>query len=151
TASTTRGFSYNNGRWTSIDFPGASDTEVYGVNSNGAIVGVYDAAQPINHGFLLQTGQYQDIPNPFGTQTNAFAINDVGSITGIGYNDPSAGPFTSFILSRKTFSAFQFPGSLVSQLSSINNGNDLAGNFADPDGSIWGMVTVNGIPYQVVN
>lgn len=151
TASTTRGFSYSKGRWTSIDFPGASDTEVYGVNSNGAIVGVYDAAQPITHGFVLQMGKYQDIPNPFGTQTNAFAINDIGSITGIGYTDPDvfAAPATSFILSQKMFFPFQFPGSIASQLSSINNGNDLGGTFIDPDGSFWGMVTVNGIPYQV--
>jgi hypothetical protein len=144
------GFSYNAGAWTQIDFPGASDTEVFGVNSSGAMVGTYDGYQPITHGFLLQNGRYQDIANPFGTQTNLFAINDAGSITGFGVTDPSAGPFTSFILSRGTFSPFQFPGSVFSRLSSINNGNDLAGRFVDPDGNHWGMVTVNGFPYQVL-
>jgi hypothetical protein len=116
----------------------------------GAIVGTYDGTQPVTHGFLLQNGQYQDIANPFGTQTEAFAINDLGSITGLGFTDPFAGPFTSFILSQGTFSPFQFPGSVFSRLSSINNGNDLAGRFIDPDGSSWGMVTVNGFPYQVL-
>jgi probable HAF family extracellular repeat protein len=146
------GFSYTDGAWKQIDFPGShADTEVTGVNSAGAIVGIYDLSQPVERAFLLQTGQYQDIANPFGPQTNAFAINDAGSITGIGYTDPypSAGPFTPFILSRKTFSPFQFPGSVTTRLSSINNGNDLAGSFRDPDGTRSGMVTVNGSPYQV--
>ena len=151
TGSTTRGFSYSKGHWTSIDFPGASDTEVYGINSSGALVGIYDGLQPITHAFLFQNGKYQDIPNPFGTQTNAFAINDVGSITGLGYTnpDPFVAPLTSFILSSKSFTTFQFPGSILSQLSTINNGNDLGGIFIDPDGELWGLVTVNGIPYQV--
>jgi hypothetical protein len=149
TSSTSRGFSYTKGQWTPIDFPGAADTEVYGVNSSGAMVGLYDATQPVTHAFIVQNGQYRDLPNPFGTQTNAFAINDLGSITGLGYTDPSAGPFTPFILSRGMFSPFQFPGSVLSQLSSINNANDLAGVFIDPDGTFWGMVTVNGVPYQV--
>jgi probable HAF family extracellular repeat protein len=145
------GFSYTGGTWKQIDFPGShADTEVTGVNSAGAIVGIFDLSQPVEHAFLLQTGQYQDIANPFGPQTNAFAINDAGSITGIGYTDPyPKGPFTPFILSGKTFSPFQFPGSVTARLSSINDGNDLAGSFRDPDGTRSGMVTVNGSPYQV--
>lgn len=151
TSTTSHGFSYKNGQWTSLDFPGASDTEVYGVNSSGAMVGIYDAFAPVTHAFLFQNGQYQDIANPFGTQTVAFAINDPGSITGVGYTDPALGPLTTFILSKKTFSQFQFPGSLFSQLSSINNGGDLAGFFVDPDGFSGAMVTVNGVPYLVIN
>lgn len=148
-ANLTHGFSYAKGKWSQLDFPGASDTEVYGINSSGVMVGVYDGAQPITHGFLLQNGKYQDIPNPFGAQTNAFAINDPGLITGVGYTDSAVGPFASFILSKEGFSAFEFPGSVFSNLQSINNGGDLAGYFEDPDGSFWGMVTVNGVPYQV--
>jgi probable HAF family extracellular repeat protein len=144
----THGFSYQRGQWRQIDFPGASDTEAYGVNAAGDIVGVYDGSQPTTHAFLLQNGQYQRIDTPFGTQAEAFAINNPGSITGLGYTDPN-GAATSFVLSHNTFSSFQFPGSIFSELSSINNSNDLAGFFLDPDGSYWGMVTVFGHPYQV--
>ena len=113
------------------------------------MVGIYDASQPVTHAFLLQNGKYQDIANPFATQTNAFAINDVGSITGLSYTDGNLGPFTSFILSKKAFSPFQFPGAVLTQLSTINNGNDLGGVFQDPSGDVEGMVTVNSIPYEV--
>jgi probable HAF family extracellular repeat protein len=145
----THGFSYRAGQWRQIDFPGASDTEAYGINAEGDIVGVYDGYQPVTHAFLLRNGQYHRIDTPFGTQANAFAINDGGSIAGLGYTDPYVGPFTSFVLSRNSFSSFQFPGSIFSELLSINDSNDLAGIFVDPDGATWGMVTVSGNPYQV--
>jgi len=145
----THGFSYRSGQWRQIDFPGASDTEAYGINAEGGIVGVYDGYQPITHAFLLRNGQYQRIDTPFGTQAEAFATNDLRAITGLGYTDPYFGPFTSFVLSHNSFSSFQFLGSILSQLSSINNSNDVAGVFADPDGEFWGMVTVSGNPYQV--
>ena len=168
------GFSYNKGRWTQIDFPGSSDTEVYGVNSAGKIVGTYDGFEAVTHAFVLQNRQYQRIDTPFGTQGEAFAINDPGSITGVGYTDPFTGhftltlleqmqyllladtesfftgPFTPFIQSRYSFSPFQFPGSILTQAYSINNSNDLAGIFFQPDGATEdGMVTVYGFPYQI--
>jgi hypothetical protein len=82
-------------------------------------------------------------------QANAFAINNLGSIAGVGYTDPFNGPFTAFIDSHGSFSRFQFPGSIYTQLQSINNFNDLAGAFVDPDGTASGMATVYGHPYQV--
>ena len=142
------GFSYQRGQWSQIDFPGASDTEVWGINASGDIVGVYDGTQPVTHAFFLRNGQYQRIDTPFGTQAEAFAINDPGSITGLGYTDPF-GPATSFILSHNSLSPFQFPGSIFTSLASINNSNDVAGYFVDPDGISWGMVTVFGSPYVV--
>ncbi|HEY7002435.1 MAG TPA: hypothetical protein VH330_11915 [Candidatus Udaeobacter sp.] len=142
------GFSYRRGQWRQIDFPGASDTEAYGINAAGDIVGVYDGFQPVTHGFVLRNGQYQRIDTPFGTQSETFGINDLGSITGLGYTDPN-GASTSFVLSHNRFSTFQFPGSIFTELFSINDSNDLAGFFEDPDGTYWGMVTVFGNPYQV--
>lgn len=127
------GFSYRHGVWTQLDFPGSFDTEVYGVNAAGNIVGVYDGTQPITHAFSLRNSQYQRIDTPFGTQSEAFAINNIGSITGIGYTDPFNGPFTPFIDTRNGFSTFEFPGSLLTGLQSINNRGDLAGNFLDPE------------------
>lgn len=143
------GFSYRDGAWTQLDFPGSSDTEVFGVNAAGTIVGTYDGYQPVTHAFLLQNGRYSRIDTPFGAQANAFAINDLGSITGVAYTDPFNGPFTAFIDSHGSLSPFQFPDSVYTQLQSINTLNDLAGTFADPDGTAWGMVTVYGHPYQV--
>ena len=145
----THGFSYQRGQWRQIDFPSASDTEAFGINAAGDIVGSYDLYQPVTHAFLLRNGQYQRIDTPFGTQAEAYGINDLGSIVGIGFTDPYFGPFTSFVLSHNSFSPFQIPGSILTLLTSINNSNDVAGIFDDPDGSVLGMVTVLGNPYWV--
>jgi hypothetical protein len=38
---------------------------------------------------------------------------------------------------------------LLTLPSSLNDRNDLADIFFDPDGIVWGMVTVNGYPQRV--
>jgi uncharacterized membrane protein len=143
------GFSYAHGTWRQIDFPGSSDTEAYGVNAAGDIVGVYDTFQPVTHAFLLTKGIFQRIDTPYGIQSAAYGINDLGIITGYGWSDPFAGPYTGFTVRNNDFTPFNFPGAQFTNPQSINNANDLAGSFIDPNGSGWGMVTVNGYPYQV--
>lgn len=142
------GFWYFNGRRRQIDFPGAADTIAYGINSRGDIVGSYDNLQPITHAFVLRGGSYQRIDTPFGAQSVVNDINDFGVAAGYGYDDPS-GPAAGFRLSRGRFDQFDFPGALATLPNSINNANDLAGVFADPDGTEWGMITVRGKPHQI--
>jgi probable HAF family extracellular repeat protein len=142
------GFSYQNGERQPIDFPGAFDTAALGINSRGDIVGSYDNLQPTVHAFILRGGKYQRIDTPYGMQADAYGINDREVITGSGYDDPS-GSALGFRLWRGRYSPFAFPGALATSPLSINNANDLAGLFVDPDGSLWGMVTVYGYPYQV--
>jgi hypothetical protein len=45
------------GTFTTIDFPGATFTNVTGINPGGDIVGGYDSADGVGHGFLLSKGQ----------------------------------------------------------------------------------------------
>jgi probable HAF family extracellular repeat protein len=47
-----RGFLYSDGRYTTIDPPGATWTEAYGVNAQGEIVGTYIGANGTVYGFL---------------------------------------------------------------------------------------------------
>jgi hypothetical protein len=42
--------------FTSFDFPGATSTLAWGINSAGQIVGIYRNADAIAHGFLAQPG-----------------------------------------------------------------------------------------------
>ena len=46
------GFLLSRGHFTTIDFPGATDTNAFAINARGDIVGVYDDATGL-HGFLL--------------------------------------------------------------------------------------------------
>jgi hypothetical protein len=47
-------FSMAGTNFTSFDFPGATSTLAWGINSAGQIVGIYRDADAIPHGFLAQ-------------------------------------------------------------------------------------------------
>ena len=58
--------------YTTIDVPGSTETEAYGINAHGQIVGLYDAGDT-THGFLLSNGSYTtlDVDVPGATDTEA--------------------------------------------------------------------------------
>ena len=45
------GFVLNNGVYTTVNVPGAVDTQINSINAKGEIVGIYDGADGISHGF----------------------------------------------------------------------------------------------------
>jgi hypothetical protein len=73
--------------FTSIDFPDAADTEAWGINSRGEIVGGYCFAHcdPFriieHHGFELRGGLFTSIDSP-ELFTRPFAITPRGDIVG---------------------------------------------------------------------
>ena len=66
---------------TEFDYPGATNTQAYGVNASGAVVGWYALAGS-NHGFLMQAGNFSPIDIPGAIWTQAFGINSTGTIVG---------------------------------------------------------------------
>src|SRR5690348_1876770 len=68
--STAQGFLLDNGSYTRLDVPGATNTFAYGINVSGQVVGSYDG-----HGFLLDNGSFTTLDVPGATQTFASGIN----------------------------------------------------------------------------
>ena len=83
----------------SIDAPGATLTDVNGINDSGAIVGNY-VAGGITHGFLLNGGLYTALDVPGAVATTAWDINDSGQIAG---SFTAGGTTHGFLLSGGTF------------------------------------------------
>lgn len=73
-----------------FDYPGATNTQAYGVNAYGDVVGWY-AGPDAQHGFLLRNGQFTSIDVAGASQTHALGINSVGSGTIVGYYRNAAG------------------------------------------------------------
>ena len=69
-------------RFTLIDYPGASNTQAWGINSRGDIVGYYVGADNNNHGFLLNGGHYTTIDYPGAAVTLVNGINPQGDVVG---------------------------------------------------------------------
>jgi uncharacterized membrane protein len=119
-----------------IDVPGASNTQAFGINSHGDIVGAYSVLG-VGHGYLLSGGVVTTIDFPGADGTNARGINSRGDIVG-GYSD-AAGVFHGFLLSGGVFTTIDFPGADTSSacravpgtnLLGINLHGDIVGNYS---------------------
>jgi uncharacterized membrane protein len=110
------------GTYTQIDFPGASQTECFGVDSAGDIVGEYYDAAGL-HGFLLSAGTYTTIDyNGYDTALNG--INDTGQVVG-----ESIAGFV-YDLQTQIFTTISYPGShQATDPVAINNAGTIAGDY----------------------
>jgi hypothetical protein len=71
----------------SIEFPGALDTLILGLNNEGTVVGKYISAQEQGHGFIYSAGVYKTIDDPDGVgNTLVNGINNLGTVVGF-YTD----------------------------------------------------------------
>ena len=71
--------SYN---YIQIDYPGAKDTYVYGMNDQGQVVGYYDTAGGLISGFLWSSGVFRQLDYPQSLSTYVFGISNDGTIAG---------------------------------------------------------------------
>ncbi len=83
------------GAFTQIDVPNSKQTEVFGINNGGDIVGRFLDASGKNHGFLRRGTTFTTIDYA-GPNTFAFGINNKGTIVGWSFDDPMNGPFIGF-------------------------------------------------------
>ena len=100
---------------TLIDYPEASGTWAWGINSRGDIVGYYTGADKNNHGFLLNGGHYTAIDYPGAAITIVHGINPQGDVVGE-FGATAASPTAAGAVSTRlsTFPARLQPRSLAS-------------------------------------
>jgi probable HAF family extracellular repeat protein len=98
-------------KFTTIDVPAAfgSQTEPYGINPQGDIVGYYSDSSGNTHGFLLSRGKFTTIDVPGALlYTEPYGINPQGDI--VGYCSDSSGNTHGFLLRNGQFTTFDVPG-----------------------------------------
>jgi uncharacterized membrane protein len=71
---------FSNGQFRNIDFPGATETEAWDINSTGIVAGWYFLGGT-DYGFALFKGKYLSFSYP-GAATFAAGINSAGQIVG---------------------------------------------------------------------
>jgi hypothetical protein len=161
TASTTSpGFLYAAGAFTTVSPPMAAATNAQGVDQHGRVVGFFSTAaqlagpviagNPEQHGFLFDSasGSYTMLPDPM--QPNLFlsqylAINDTGRAAG--YWQDMAGSQHGFIydIASMTFTLIDHPdaapvdGVSTTQIVGISSSNEIAGFFIDANGAQHGF------------
>jgi hypothetical protein len=117
-------------KYTSIDYPGATATQVFGLNDRGEAVGEATVGT-MQIGFTYNTKKatFTVLPNvPGAPTTNTPAINSAGVVAG------SAGDGTNnrgFILDKGAFSFFTNPGWAYTEARGISNNGLVTGYAAD--------------------
>jgi hypothetical protein len=124
------GFTLVNGKFAAINYQGAANTWIFGVNHVGALTGGYGGAGSVK-GFLFLNGQYTNIVFPKGAVTNPMAVNDSNSVVG----SSLTGNFSSgFLWQNGKFTTINYPNSKFGTvLTGIDNAGVIVGNRLSAD------------------
>ncbi len=116
--------------FTTIDFPGAINTQPTGITSSGIIVGSYTSVDGNKHGFVLAAGKFVSIDVPNGSQTSVNSINSSGDMVGE-YADVG-GRTHGYLLSGGKFTTIDYPAAGGTQAFGISASGDIVGIFVGP-------------------
>ena len=122
---------------TTFDYPGIGNSTLpQKINERGDVVGVFIDSSGVTRGFIrFSDGSFSDpIVDPNDTEgfTEGRGINNARTVAGD--YAISDGTVHSFFLSGSTFTEYDVPGTVQTNLLSINEPGDFTGGF-DPDGS----------------
>jgi probable HAF family extracellular repeat protein len=137
------GFIFKNGRFSTVNYPGAVATDITAINASGEIVGYYTDSSNTAHAFQDVGGTFTNIDYPsFGNGT-AFDLNDAGDIVGF-YGDAS-GNVHGFLLSGGVYSSFDYPGATTTEAAGINNLGEVVGAWIDSSNKNHGFTLIGGV------
>ena len=81
--------------------PGATETDIFGVNNSEVGVGSYVDSGGVRHGFMAGGGTVTTLDDPNGSDTYCFGINNVGAV--VGYYTTSSFAAQAFLYENGTF------------------------------------------------
>ena len=134
-------------QFTSVDFPGAVETNVFGINDSGDAVGyAFDVLSPTQihpFPFVYDTNKqtYTRLPRAFTEDFGTFGvgINNRGDVVGT-FLAPPNGDDHGFVRSKKgVYTEFTHPGSSFTDARGINERGLIAG-FADDGNFLIGFI-----------
>lgn len=138
-------FLYENGTYTTIDPPGASEAGAGGINNLGQIVGTYTDQAGAQHGFILQGNSYQTLDVPGAEYTFwAGGINDSGEVT-LQWYDAATKSTQSSVYDGSTYTTIDVGQAAINTFAyAINNKGLIAINWQDDNLITYATVRVQG-------
>jgi hypothetical protein len=97
-AKVNHGFLIAKGTFFTLDFPGATSTQAFGLNNEDDVVGAYTDAAGLTHGFIFDDGHFQSVDDPNGVGTTLInGINNRRQV--VGFFVDGAGNTDGFVAS----------------------------------------------------
>jgi probable HAF family extracellular repeat protein len=118
--------------YTSIDFPGASITYVFGLNDAGYISGTFRDAQGVLKGFMYMQGVYSSVAYPGATETYLGGINNAN--VAVGWK-VEGGKVNGFVLNGGSYRSVivPFATAVNTKPRSINDLGQVVGTYTSSD------------------
>jgi len=130
TANQYHGFVYpQNGQCRVVDVPGATYTQINGINRFGRLVGCYDGADGLIKGFLLKDGIFTTLSYPYAVPRPTFSngINNRSQIVGRYYE--YGGTAYGFLYENGKYTKLQYPSAYRTWTAGINNAGVIVGFY----------------------
>jgi hypothetical protein len=128
---------HGDGSVETLDYPGGNNTQGYGVNDRGTVIGVYNDAAGNPHAFERIKGVYRNIDLKGAAVTTPLSVNDDNQI--VGEYQPTADVVGSgFVLNADgSFTLHAAPGAPDQStfFISINNRKEVLGAWFDEEGT----------------
>src|SRR5665811_2447378 len=121
---------------TTVDYPGAAQTALFGVNAGGDIAGVLTDSSNKQHGFLLSGGKFKTIDVPGADQTMPYALNSKGDVAGMYFLPGNTTKHYGFAMVGGRFTTIDYP--LPNNMSCgtwISDGGEVAGHVQEKNGA----------------
>jgi hypothetical protein len=134
----------------------ATETDSYGVNNAGVIVGDYVDASGVQHGMILAGKKLTTVNNKTCQTTGAtagsiafYAINKAGAAVGWCINS-TTGIDEGFVYAKGKFTAINFPKSTGTQATGINDKGEVVGLYLDSSAVQHGFSKI-GKKYKTID
>jgi hypothetical protein len=119
--------------FTTIEYPGAMHTRLFGIDPRGTIAGFYINPDGSFHGLLRFGEELTSFDFPGATFTVAIGINPAGAV--VGFYGTSPGVFHGYLLGRGQFTTIDVPGAVSSRALDAVPLDAPASEIDDPLGS----------------
>lgn len=108
--------------YTTIDYPGADQTQVFGTNERGLVTGtgIYDNGTSIAFVYNPRTDVFTPLPTLPGYVTSGIGINEPGVVVGVAQSTDTFVQ-TGFIYRGGATSLFSYPGAENTVARDVNN------------------------------
>jgi hypothetical protein len=143
------GLLFSGSEFATLDYPGAVETVLTGINKWNSIVGYWglgDFSQPYDGFKMWANGGVTAISAPGAMQTSPSAISDTGVIVGSYVPQGAQPPFPihGFVLANGNYKTVDYPNAGRTFLNDVNSSGVIVGSSGNNNGSGGGFLYVNG-------
>jgi len=124
------GFIDTNGTFTTLDFPGATATQLHGINDSGQVVGLYCASDGTCHGFYYDGTTFTTIEPKNVMESSLEKINNSGQMAGWAEDLASVDHAFTYDSSTSSFSSLRPPRGDDGVAHGINNLGFVVGRYS---------------------